>query len=185
MSNTDTAPIGLSENQTVLVDQVVDLINAPANVPVDVSVNTPANVPVNAPLVNAPVNTNTSVNAPPTVTVPPTDLQITTKHIIKLVQSIKDVLNGHELTPVNIIRVAAFLVSTTASMKDLPERLEGVAIVNAFENFIDQENIPSIAKEAILVVLQGAVTEAVNVYHDIKNGDIKLSNSAKSCCIIV
>lgn len=128
---------------------------------------------------------NTSATTTPVVTVPPTDLQITNQHVQKMIQAIKDTLNGHQLTALNVVRVAANLMSVAESMDDLPPRLQSVVIMNSLENVIDQQQMDPEDKESLMLMLQGVVNEAINVFQDIKSGSLALSNATKGCCLIL
>lgn len=109
----------------------------------------------------------------------PPDLKITDEHIKLLIKNIYEVLGQHKLDQSNYLETAASVYHTAASMKDIPVRLRGDAIVNALQNVADQQNIDS---ELVKNIINN-VPRIINVLDDTKHHFIQLKN--KSCCVIV
>lgn len=108
----------------------------------------------------------------------PPDLQITEEHIKQIMKDIYAVLGQHKLDLSNYLETAASVYHTAASMKDIPVRLRGNAVINALQNIAELQKIDP----ALIKIMVDNVPRVVNILDDAKHEFIKLKNS--SCCII-
>lgn len=112
------------------------------------------------------------------------DLTITNEHIDTIIQAVEDVLNGRPLTKTNIFRVVANVMSVSAKMKDLPNRLKKKVVMTGFERFLLKQNLTDDVREGMLLLLQESVDPVIDVIADVDNKVIQITKNSK-CCIIL
>lgn len=110
----------------------------------------------------------------------PHDLQVNADKINKAVEAIKIVLCGQQITPINIVRITinSFAIIATY-VRPLPIQMQKLIVTQAIEKIIAEQSLSDVEREAIMILIQVTVCEAVDTYYTAEK-EIK-----KCCCAIM
>jgi hypothetical protein len=104
------------------------------------------------------------------------DLRITAKHIDRIAEAVKEVLDGRKLSPANMVRVVFSVMSVSKKMTDLPNNLKKKTVTKGLEKYVDeQSDMSEDEKEMLKLVIEQSVDQTVDV----------LAEASKKCCVIV
>jgi len=111
------------------------------------------------------------------------DLTIAEKDINEVVEAIKVILGGKQLSSYNIFQVVAGTMSVTKRMKKLPNHTKKKVLLAGLHRYIQESSLDSGVKSVLNVLVNTVADHAIDVLSDVAKGKHDLSGS--SCCTII
>ncbi len=110
----------------------------------------------------------------------PRDLKVNAFYVSEAVKAIKITLCGQQLNPINILRIAlnSFIIMV-AYLRPLPLPLQKIILTQAIEQVISEQNMNDVEREALMIMIQITVSEALETYYATEQG------TKKGCCVIL
>jgi hypothetical protein len=117
----------------------------------------------------------------------PTDLRVKTEQVNRVIDTIKEILDGRTPSPAMVLRIVANCMQLTSSMK-LDTTVSKRLLTHSFETFL-RDPASGLSEDEVQVMLTAsdlAINEGFDVLNDVHKRVINLSSGkTKSCCSIL
>jgi hypothetical protein len=109
---------------------------------------------------------------------PEPSIQKVDTKVSTIVDQIKNVLKGEQLTSENILKLTANTIKITEKLKDTTGVEKKTILLQSLSSIVDNQDIGDEKKIVIKSMIDVVVSSAIDVYVDIAKGKIKLPNNS-------